>query len=82
MDIKRKWDLSSDEAKKKCMDEIIRWFDDIQGDSVGVIAAQDLLDTLAQTIGPDLYNKGVTDAKQLLAGRFEDIQIDLDILKQ
>jgi len=80
MILKRKWDLSSDEAKQKCVDEIVKWFDDIQGESVGIIAAQDLLDTIAQEIGSDFYNKGIKDAKELLATKMTDLDIDLDML--
>jgi len=80
MTIKRKWDLSSDEVKKKCVDEIITWYDDIQGESVGIIAAEDLLSIITENIGPDLYNKGVKDAKDLLTNKMADLDVDLDIL--
>jgi uncharacterized protein (DUF2164 family) len=80
MSIKRKWDLSSDEIKKRCVDEIITWLDEHQTEPIGIIAAEELLSTITENIGPDMYNKGLKDAKQLISTRFADLEVDLDLM--
>jgi uncharacterized protein (DUF2164 family) len=82
MTIRRKWDISSKEQKKKCIDALITYLESITDDPVGMIAAEEILDIVAEAIGPDIYNSGVEDAKKLLASKFTDIEIDLDMLRQ
>ena len=77
----RKWD-SEDEAKqRKCIDEVIARVEDIDG-SVGVVAAQDIIDIVTENLAPEIYNKGLRDAKKLIATKFSDVEAELDILEQ
>ncbi len=77
----RKWD-SEDEAKqRKCIDEVIARVEDIDG-SVGVVAAQDIIDIVTENLAPEIYNKGLRDAKKLIATKFSDIEAELDVLEQ
>jgi uncharacterized protein (DUF2164 family) len=79
--MKRKWDVSSDEVRKKCIDEVITRLEE-QGDSpFGVIAAEELIDIVAQNIGPDIYNLAIQDARKLLQNRLSDLETDLDLLE-
>lgn len=82
MSIKRKWDLSSDETKRTCIDKIIHTLDETLDEQIGVLTAEELLDVITEVIGPDLYAKGVTDAKQLVDNKLGDLAIDLEVLKQ
>lgn len=81
MSLKRKFDLSSDEVKRKCIDEIITRLDEVSGEKVGIITAEDILSIVTENIGPDIYNKAIEDSKELLKGRFADIEVELDLLK-
>ncbi len=81
MTIKRKFELSSDETKRKCINEIIGRLDETLDEKIGVIAAEDILDIVTESIGPDIYNQAVKDAKKILQNRFDDIDVDLDLLK-
>jgi len=79
-DIKRKRDLLSKEKRKTCIDEIITFFKQKRNEELGIIAAEDILDFFLQNTGEDIYNKGVEDSKNLLKKRFDDLEVDLDLL--
>lgn len=78
----RKWDTDNKEVQQKCIDEVITRLEDISDGQVGVIAAQDIIDIVTENFGPEIYNKGVKDAKKVLTERFHDIEVDLDMLEQ
>lgn len=79
--MKRKWDSENAELNKKCVNEIIARIDEIE-DSVGVVAAQDVIDIVLENLAPEIYNKGVADAKKSIQEKLLDIEVDLDSLKQ
>lgn len=79
-EIKRKWDLLSPEKRKTHIAEIITFFQEERGDELGIIAAESFLDFFLQDIGAEIYDRGVTDAKELLRKRCEDLELDLDVL--
>ena len=78
--MKRKWDVSSKEVRQKCVGEIINRIDEQQDLEFGLLAAEEIMDIVAQNIGPDIYNLAIKDAKKLLQDRFADIEVDLDVL--
>jgi uncharacterized protein (DUF2164 family) len=81
--MQRKFDTLSKEAEKKCIDEVITRIEEIDRDSeVGVIAAQDVIDTVKQNLGPEIYNMGLHDAKKLLQERLADLEAEIDLLEQ
>jgi uncharacterized protein (DUF2164 family) len=80
--MKRKWDVSSKEVRKKCIDEILTRIDEQKGAEFGILAAEELVDIVAQNIGPDIYNTAIKDATKLLQERFADIETGLDLLEQ
>jgi uncharacterized protein (DUF2164 family) len=77
-----KFDFESDEARVKFIKEIITFFKRERDEEIGMIAAENILGFFLQTIGEDVYRKGVNDAKKLLRERFEDLEVDLDVLSQ
>ncbi len=78
----RKFDGGSEEVKRKCVAEVIARVEEIDGDEVGIIAAQDIIDIVTQNLGPEIYNMGLHDAKKLLQERFADIEMGVDLLEQ
>ncbi len=78
----RKWDNISEDLQKKCINEVITRVEEIDGESVGIIAAQDIIDLVTQNFGPEIYNTGIRDAKKLLQERFHDLEVDVDLLEQ
>ena len=79
--MKRKWDVSSKEVRKKCIDEIIARIGEQQGSDFGILAAEEIIYIVTQNIGPDIYNLAVKDAMKLLQDRFSDIETELDLLQ-
>jgi len=81
MGIIRKWDVADKETRDKCINEIISRVEDIGDDAVGIIAAQDIIDIVTETLGPEIYNKAIRDAKKVLEHHMDDVDIELDALK-
>lgn len=79
--MKRKWDVSSKETRRKCLEEIITRVEEQNGSPFGIIAAEEVLDIISHNIGPDIYNLALKDAKKLLQDRFADIDTELDLLE-
>lgn len=80
--MKRKWDLDNQERQRRCIDEVIARIEDIDDIStVGVIAAQDIIDIVAEHLAPEAYNKGVRDAKKMIADKINDIEADIAALE-
>ncbi len=80
--MKRKWDVSSPEVLKKCIDEVITRIDEQQGGEFGVIAAEDIIMIVLQNMGPDVYNLAINDVKNLVQTRLADLETDIDLLEQ
>jgi uncharacterized protein (DUF2164 family) len=79
----RKWDTENEELQRKLLNEIIARVQEIDDTSaVGVIAAQDIVDIVTENIGPEIYNKGIADAKKMIVNKLADIEIDISTLEQ
>ncbi|MGZ6005421.1 MAG: DUF2164 family protein [Candidatus Saccharimonadales bacterium] len=79
--MKRKWDVSSKEVRQQCIDEIIARVDEQQGGQFGIIAAEEIIDIVAQNLGPDIYNLAIKDVKKLLQDNLTDLEVSLDLLE-
>ncbi len=79
-EIKRKWDILPKAKRKSLIEEIITFFKQERDENLGIIAAEDILDFFLQNMAEDIYNKGIEDSKKLLKERFEDLELDLDLL--
>lgn len=80
--MKRKWDITNEDAQKKCIDEVITRIEEIESSTVGVIAAQDVIDIVVENLAPEIYNLGVQDAKKVIQEKMQDIEVDLDTIEQ
>jgi len=79
----RKWDTENEELQRKLLNEIIARVQEIDDTSaVGVIAAQEIVDIVTENIGPEIYNKGIADAKKMIVNKLADIEIDISTLEQ
>ena len=79
----RKWDTENEELQRKLLNEIIARVQEIDDTStVGVIAAQDIVDIITENLGPEIYNKGIADAKKMIVNKLSDIEIDISTLEQ
>ena len=73
------WDVLS-EKEKKCIDNIIAFFQDVRGEKIGIVAAEQIFDVVISSAFIDTYNKGVVDAQKLIQEKIADMNIDLDSL--
>ena len=77
----RKWDIKNELVKKQCIDEILVRIDEQNNDKFGIIAAQEIIDIVAEHLGPQVYNSAIEDAKKAARTKLADLEIDLDILR-
>ncbi len=78
--VDRTWNLISKEKRKVLIDETISFFERERDERIGIVAAELFIDFFLRSMGEDIYNKGVEDSKSLLKNRFEDLEMDLDVL--
>ena len=78
--VKRQWDILSEAKRESSINEIIRFFAEKRDEEIGVIAAEEALDFFLQMTGRDIFNEGVRSSQKILKKRFEDLDIDLDLL--
>jgi len=78
--IKRSWDVLTDEKRKRTITEIIDFFKTEREEDIGVIAAGEILDFMLQTLTPEIYNKGIEDSLKFTKDRFEGFEIDMNAL--
>lgn len=77
----RKWDIKNEQAQKRCVDALLTRIDEQEGSPFGIIAAQEIIDIVAEYVGPTAYNSGIEDAKKSLQSKLGDLEAELDILK-
>ena len=77
-EIKRDWDILTDEERKHALDEIIGYFATERNEEMGVIAAGELLDMFLRTTGNTLYNHALDDVRPLLEKNLATTLLDID----
>lgn len=78
--IKRSWDVLSEEKRRKTITAIIDFFKTERDQDIGVVAAGEILDFMLQTLTPEIYNKGIEDSLKFIKDRFESFEIDMNAL--
>ena len=69
----------SDEARKRAISSIERYFSENMEDRIGNIAAGALLGYFIDEIGPVIYNQAVTDVQERLQTRVLEVDIELHV---
>ena len=77
---KQKWDLLTKDERRYFIDQTITFFGQKQDQTIGIIAAEEILDFFLENISEIAYNKGILDSKEILEKRFDDLEIDLEML--
>lgn len=80
--MQKKFDAIPDEVKRRCNDELITLIEELTDQEIGVIAAEQIIDTIMEYYGPAIYNVALDDAKKLVTEKFADTEYELDGLKQ
>jgi len=79
----RKWDTANKALNQKCVDEVITRLQEIDDpETVGVIAAQDIIDIVLENMGPEIYDKAIDDSLKLIRDKFQDTEYSVVDLKQ
>ncbi len=73
------FNLSSEE-RDKVVKDIQNFFEEERDEKIGIIASGKVLDFFLESLGSQIYNKALDDARLWFAGRMEDISIDFDLL--
>jgi uncharacterized protein (DUF2164 family) len=60
---------------------VLARIDEQDGSPFGMIAAQEIIDIIANYVGPAAYNSGIEEAKKSLQSKVGDLEVELDILK-
>ena len=76
----RKWDIKDEQVKKRCTEEVLTRIAEQADAEFGIIAAQEIIDIVAEHLGPEIYNGALEDAKESIRTKLADLEIDLDIL--
>lgn len=79
-EIKRKWNLLSQQKRDTTIKEIITFFKTEEGQEIGVIAAENILDFFLQSVGEDIYNKAIDDTKEMIKQNYEILDVNLNLL--
>lgn len=74
--------MLTEKDRDLCIKEIVAYFYDERGETIGVIAAGNVLDFFLASIGPKVYNKAVEDTKMLLKKQLEGWDVEFDLLKR
>jgi uncharacterized protein (DUF2164 family) len=77
-DIRRDWDILTDEERKRATDAIISYFTAERGEEMGVIAAGELLDLFLRSTGGDIYNHALDDTRPLIEKNLATTLLDID----
>lgn len=79
--LQRKWDsLMTPWQKEIAIRSIISHFHDEFDQEISMIAAEDHLDFMLDTLGSNLYNKGVEDARIIFQENHQNLEINLGSL--
>lgn len=79
--IKRKWDILSKERRSGLIREITAYFENERGEEIGMLAAEEILDFFQEALSKDIYNRAIEDAKMTIRQNAENLEIDIDLLK-
>ena len=81
-DVRRGWDMLTEKDRDRCVKEIVAYFLDERGETIGVIAAESVLDFFLQSAGTGVYNKAVEDVGALLKERLGGLEVEINLLKK
>lgn len=77
----RKWDITDLQLQRTCVQEILQRLKEQNGTEFGILAAEDIIEIVAHYVGPQAYNLGLEDARQVLQAKLNDTEVELDVLK-
>lgn len=68
--------LITDEARKRAIASVQQFFSSERDETIGIIAAEALLDHFLDEIGKDIYNQALDDVRRWATTRAGDLEVD------
>jgi len=80
--VKRKFDLLlTKEERDQAIKDIISYHLVEKDEELDLVGANGILDAFLQDIAPKVYNKAIDDVKKLCKKQAEEVDFELDVLK-
>lgn len=70
------------DQRKQMIESIMVFFEEERGETLGLIAAEVVLDFFLEKLGPAIYNAGVSAAENQIDNFAAGLKIELELLKQ
>jgi uncharacterized protein (DUF2164 family) len=70
------------EQKEQILSDVQSYFELERSETLGQLAAEQLVDFMIQELGPYLYNKAIEDARQTLLEKMANLEEDLYALQK
>jgi len=71
--------LLTDKERQTAVRDIMAFFATERDEEIGVIAAEEFLDMVLESIAPTVYNRAVDESKDFLSEKLDAVLLDLDI---
>lgn len=78
----REFNLLTKEEYGKAVEAIIAHFAAERGEDMDIIGAGGLLDAFLEDIAPNIYNRAIEDARELLKKQSEDADFELNVQRK
>ncbi|MBW7473890.1 DUF2164 domain-containing protein [Paenibacillus oenotherae] len=70
------------EEKDAIINSVQAYFEEERSETIGALAAEQLIDFMIQELGPYVYNKAIADSRQLITEKTAQIEDELYSLEQ
>ena len=70
------------EEKEQIIDSVKAYFEQERSESIGDLAAEQLIDYMIQALGPYIYNKAVADARVLINEKMNQMEDEMYSLEK
>lgn len=80
--IKRVWDTLNDKERTMACNAIMAHFAMERDETIGLIAAGEVLDVVLQACFAPIFNKGLDAALQTVVNKNLDLQAELELLRR
>ncbi|MFC5702269.1 DUF2164 domain-containing protein [Cohnella faecalis] len=70
------------EQKKALVSSIVQYFEEERSETIGELAAEQMLDFMLRELSPYVYNKAIEDARELVLRKSSEVEDELYSLQR
>jgi len=70
------------EEKEHIVRSVQQYFEEERAETIGNLAAEQIVDTMVQLLGPYLYNKAIADARAVVLEKISQVDDELYALEK